>query len=228
MPNFYAPINAQISKQAAKEINADYITDLTGRTTLQLWLTQTNISPSSNNTLGNFTEATFSGYARFNVLAGGFTAQSLDANNNAVCSSALANYVCSGAGVNNTIYANILVGTPSGATNGTGSGLGSTGGAYGSVTVTNPGAAYTVAPKVTASGATGSGATFQSVINSSGQITAIDVITPGSGYTTYTVTVDPPLELIKHNVLSTTGISMALNTDALQTFTQIVQPSVAA
>ena len=45
---------------------------------------------------------------------------------------------------------------------------------------------------------------------------------------TYTLTLDPPLELIKQNVLSTTGISMALNTDALQTFTQIVQPSVAA
>jgi hypothetical protein len=37
--------------------------------------------------------------------------------------------------------------------------------------------------------------------------------------------VDPPLELIKQNVLSQAGISMALATDAIDTYTQLIEPS---
>lgn len=59
-------------------------------------------------------------------------------------------------------------------------------------------------------------------------MTGITLTNAGSAYTTYTVSVEKPLKLIKQNVLSTSGISMALATDLIVTYTQLIQPSVAA
>lgn len=223
MPDVYPPQAAQMSVKAAQEILADLITDLNARTQVQLWLYQTNIAPNPTNTLANFTEANFGGYARQTIAS--WSAVGVDSSNNAFATAAITNYACNGTGTPNQIYGSILVGTPSGAVNATGSGVGGNAGSYGSVSVTNPGAGYTAAPAVTVTGATGTGAVITSVINASGQVTAFNVITPGSGYTTYTVTVDTPKELIKQNVLSASGISMAVSTDVLPTFCQLIQPS---
>lgn len=51
-----------------------------------------------------------------------------------------------------------------------------------SISITNPGFSYLVAPTVTIIG-NGSGATAEAVINNDGSLSAINVLTPGSGYT---------------------------------------------
>ena len=50
----------------------------------------------------------------------------------------------------------------------------------------------------------------------------------GVGYSSYTVVIDEPYELVKQNVLSSTGISMSQSTDLISTYTQLIQPSNAA
>ena len=39
------------------------------------------------------------------------------------------------------------------------------------------------------------------------------------------LSLDPPLVLLKQNVLSQSGISMSLNTDAITTYVQLIEPS---
>jgi hypothetical protein len=91
--------------------------------------------------------------------------------------------------------------------------------------ISNAGAGYLTAPAVRLTGATGAGATAVAVLSSTGTIQSVDLTNAGTGYTTYTVVIDPPLTLIKQNVLSSGGISMTLATDALSTITQLVEPS---
>jgi hypothetical protein len=225
MPDFYAPINAQLSAQAAQEMCADFKTDLLARTNLKLQLVQNNVTPRPGNTLANFQIANFSGYADFTVST--FSAVALDSNNNAFMTSNIANFACSGAGVSNTIYGSVLVGTPSGGVLATATNTGSGTGYSPIFTIVSGGAGYTAPPPVSLTGANGAGAAAHSVLNANGSVNEI-IDSAGTGYTTYTVVLGPPLELIKQNVLSTGGISMALSTDQIPTFTQIVVPSVAA
>jgi len=224
MPDVYDPINAQMSVQSAKERLSDFVTDLLARQNLYLWLYQNNVAPSPTNTLAAFQEATFSGYTRFNVTT--FTAVGVDPNANAYVTSQMNAFACNGGGINNNIYGSVLVGTPVGGVQATATNAGSSGGSYGAAfTITNNGAVYTAVPTVRLNGATGSGATAVAVLNANGTFASITLTAAGAGYTTYTVLIDPPLELIKQNVLSAGGIPVALSTDVVTTYAQLIEPS---
>jgi hypothetical protein len=225
MPDVYDPINAQMSVRSSIERLNDFVTDLLGRSVLQLWLYQNNVTPAATNTLAAVQEANFSGYSRFTV--GSFTATAVDPLNNAYVTSSLADFACNGGGVNNTIYGSLLVGTNPSGVQATATNAGNSGAYASSFTITAGGSGYQVAPAVHLTGATGTGATAHAVITN-GVVTSIVLDTPGSAYTTYTVTIDAPVELLKQNVLTQAGISMALATDALQTYCQLIEPSQAA
>jgi len=226
MPDVYDPIQSQMSQKSAQERLADYVTDLLARTNLQLWLTQSNVSPSATNTLANFTIATFGGYAPFNVTS--FLAQAVDPGNNAYTTSQINAFACNGVGAGNSIYGNLLVGTPVGALAATATNTGNLTGYSPVFTIVDAGLGYTAPPVVSLTGASGTGAAAHSVLNANGSINEIILDTAGTGYTTYVVVIAPPMELIKHNVLSTSGIAMALSTDVLTTYTQLIEPSNAS
>ena len=225
MPDVYDPINAQMSVRSAIERLNDFTTDLLARSFCQLWLYQNNVVPAPGNTLAAFQEATYSGYARFTVNS--FTNTAVDPQNNAYVTSALADFTCNGGGVNNTIYGSLLVATNPSGVQATATNAGNSGAYATTFTITAGGSGYQVPPAVHLTGATGTGATAHAVLTN-GVVTSIVLDTPGSAYTTYTVTIDPPMEIIKQNVLSQGGISMALATDALTTYTQLIEPSQAA
>ena len=221
------PQACQMSIVSAQERLADFVTDLTARVNNQLWLYQTNVAPNPQNTLGMFTEATFNGYARYSPIV--FLTQGVDTVFNAKVTSQLKAFACTGGSPSNQIFGSLHVATPSGGLLGSATNAGSTGGAYSSAfVIVAAGAKYGFPPQITLNGATGTGATATAVLNANGTLAAIDLVTPGSGYTTYTVLIDPPLELIKQNVLSTSGISMALSTDVLSTYTELVEPANAS
>ena len=223
MPDVYDPIQAQMSKISAQERLADYVTDLLGRANLELWLYQNNVAPGPTVNLGAFVEATFGGYSRFTVSA--FTAVAVDPSQNAYVTSALADFACNGSAPANTIYGSILVATNPTGVQATATNAGNAGAYAALFVITNAGSGYEIAPKVHLTGATGAGATAHAVLGAGGSITDIVLDTPGAAYTTYTVVIDPPLELIKQNVLSNGGVSVALATDAVTTYTQLIETS---
>jgi hypothetical protein len=51
------------------------------------------------------------------------------------------------------------------------------------VTVTTPGAGYTAAPAVTASGGSGTGLTMTAALDAGGSVASVSITSPGSGYT---------------------------------------------
>ena len=226
MPDVYDPIQSQMSVKSSQEILADYITDLEARSSVELWLYQTNVAPAPGNTLAHILEATFSGYTRATIASWGVIG--VDTSNNAFSTAGLQTFACNGGGVNNSVYGSALTATVEGglqasATN-TGSGTG-----YSPIfTIVDAGAGYTAAPKVSLTGSAGSGAAAHSVLNANGTVNSIVLDSAGVGYSSYTVVIDEPYELIKQNVLSSTGISMSQSTDLISTYTQLIQPSNAA
>jgi len=227
MPNVVDQAARQISKAATIEMLNDFITSLAGGAELELWLYQTNIAPSPGNTLATFAaaEATFSGYSRQTGLTAGDVGY--DASGNAFTTYGLQQFACSGAGVSNTIYGSLFVATNQSGTQATATNAGNAGAYLSSSVITDAGSGYLVPPIVTITGATGSDAAAYATI-ADGEVTGIVFTNLGSGYTTYTMTIEKPLYLVKQNVLSASGISMALSTDLITTYTQLIQPSVAA
>lgn len=221
MPDVFQPLALQNTTRAALAALNDFATDLLARTNLELWLYQNNVALSATNTLATIVEADFGGYVRATVAA--FTGPFLDASNTAYMQSALETFVANGTS-GNSIYGAALVATPPGGTLATATNPGAAGAYAGGFVITAGGAGYTVAPRVRLTGATGAGATAHAEITG-GVVTAIVLDTPGAGYTTFTVVIDPPLELLVQMQLSTTGISMSLATDALPTYVQLDQPS---
>ena len=221
MPDLYDPIQTQVTPPAAVEILSDFITDLLARTHLYAILYSNNVALTPQITLQQLTEATFGGYARQTVSS--FNGPYIDPNHAAYAQSPLLTFACNGT-ASNTIYGSALVGTPPGATPATATNAGAAGGYSGSFTITGGGSGYQFPPAVKLTGAGGSGAAAHSVITG-GVVTDIILDSPGTGYSTYPVVIDPPLQLIQINQLSTSGISMALSTDALPTYVQLTQPA---
>lgn len=230
MPDLYDPISAQMTQLSAQDRLTDFIAELNLRTNLFLICYQTNVSASPTNTLASLSEATFSGYARTTLSGTLNTTQAVDSNNNAYNQPNQAFFASNGGGVANQIYGTALVGSPrtGTATAPTVTGTGGTGGSYVGLVPAATAAVYQAPPAVRITGSLGVGgaaATAVSVLNASGNVASITITAAGSGYTTYTATLDPPLVLIKQNVLSQTGISMALVTDGLPTYVQLIEPS---
>ena len=183
MPDVYSPINAQVSVKAAQEILADFITDLNGRANVELWLYQNNVTPQPTNTLAAYVEATFSAYTRFAIASWSAVAWT---RNITLTPHRPSRISCARAGVNNTIYGSILVGTNVAGTQAVATNAGNAGAYASSFTLSNAGAGYTAIPKVSLTGATGSGATAHAVLNANGTLASIVLDSGGSGYTTYT------------------------------------------
>lgn len=226
MADVFDPQAAQMSVASAKSKLADFITDLNARTNVRLQLYQNNVAPSPTNTLAAFILANFGGYADATIAS--WSAVNVDTNNNAYASSALITFQANGNAPANTIYGSILVGTPSGALQASATNSGNGTGYSPIFTIVAGGLGYTAPPPISLTGATGAGAAAHSVLNANGSLNEIILDSAGSGYTTYTVVIGPPLELIKQNVLANAGISMSLSTDAIQTYTQLIEPAVAA
>ena len=81
-------------------------------------------------------------------------------------------------------------------------------------TVTSGGAGYFTPPNVSISGGGGSGASATATVNS-GAVTAINIINPGSNYTSLpTVTIDPPFAPLNGQTNANLNISGATTNDA--------------
>lgn len=222
MPDLYEPIATQQTAGSALQALSDYMVDLLALTDLKVILYQNNVVPSPTMDISALVEADFGGYTRQTVAA--LSGPFLDSSNQAYSQTALLTFTADGSSAN-SIYGAALVGTPAGATPATATNPGNAGAYDPAFVITAGGGGYQTVPKVRLTGATGSGATAHAVLTA-GMVTDIVLDTPGSAYTTFTVDIDPPLELIQLSQLSNSGIAMALTTDALPTYIQLTQPSV--
>lgn len=156
---------------------------------IRMKLFKNSIIVSALTTLADLEEAGAPGYAP--VVLSSLDGPYVDQSGNAYSTTQLANFVCSGGG-SDLIYGAYIVedtGSPATAT------FTESGGAYTAPVITSPGSGYLVPPKVTPTGATGSGAKLSAVITN-GQVTAINIDSPGTGYTTATATIEAPNKLI--------------------------------
>src|SRR5579871_1400861 len=214
------PIASIMPSAIARETLSDLVTDLLARSVLQVWLYSNNVNPANTVNLASFTECTFGGYARVNVTS--FTTVKQDPVGNAFALTPLVSFDCDGTSSDNVCGA-ILVGTKTGGVAATATNAGNSGAYAALFTITAGGSGYENAPKVRLTGATGSGATAHAVITA-GVVTAIVLDTPGTGYTTYLVVIDPPLEVVQQSQLSTTGINISTSTDSINTNVQLAIP----
>jgi hypothetical protein len=156
---------------------------------IRLKLFNNNVTATINTTLADLVESIAPGYApiALTTLNGPY----LDANSNAYLVSDLANFTTTGGGVDIIYGAYIVEDTGAAAT----VTFTEAGGEYTVPVLGSGGSGYVVAPKVTATGATGSGAVLTATITD-GVVTAINIVNPGSGYTTATATIEAPNKLI--------------------------------
>lgn len=219
----YSPLSSAVTVLAAQEQLSDYLVDIAARSIKQVGLYANNVTPNVNLTLANLTEASFGGYAR--ITATPFTAIGRDPQGNSYATTPLLVFQANGNAPSNLIYGAFLVATKPGGTTATATNAGNGSGGYDTdFNVTNAGAGYEAAPPVTITGADGIGASAHAVINASGQVTSLVLDAAGSGYTTYTLTMQAPVELVKISQLSQTGIAMGAATNQLVTFMQVQMP----
>jgi hypothetical protein len=142
-----------------------------------------------NTVLPDLVESAAPGYAPFSItdLFGPYE----DVNANAYLVSDMGNFICAGGG-SDLIYGAYLVEDIGAAATAT---FTEVGGSYTAPVVTSGGTGYIVPPKITPTGATGSGAVLQAVLTG-GVVTGITIISPGTGYTTATATIEAPNKLI--------------------------------
>lgn len=228
MPNLLLPQQSQQSNVCMKAALDDLITDLLARTELIIALYNNNPTLAPTNVLSQFTEATFGGYARFNVLTSGFNPSAIDSLNNAYTDCVTSQFfACNGTSSDN-VFGCLMAATVSGATQALAHNAGAGGNYSQPSIVDNGGTSYSGFETVTATGATGTGAKLKIGSVSNGVVQSITTVAAGSGYTTYTITIEKPLQLIKANLLSNTGIPIALSTDAISTQMQLTMIPTAA
>lgn len=191
-----------------------------GLTLLQMLLFKSFVPYTPSLTLvGLGDEADYAGYQRATISA--FNGPYLDADHNAYMVTPLLDFVCSGGGNTNSIYNAALCGTNGTTATATAT---ATGGAapIDSVTLTAGGSGYILPPTYTISGG-GTGAVLSFTIVD-GVITAIAIVDGGDGYTTPTVTIDPPLGLLEVLPLNPV-VSLTNATDALPLVAQLQVPA---
>jgi hypothetical protein len=197
-------------------------TDLVAATNVQLGCYTNPVTWGRETTLDQITEATFGGYARETLAA--WNGPWLDEDGNAYIISDLVVFVCDG--TNGQGVEGLFLCKDNGGTQATATATG-TATEYDPVfVITDPGTLYESAPRVTLNGATGSGATAHAEI-AGGLVVAIHLDTPGTGYTTFTVVIDPPRTLVAGGNFSVTQ-NMFAATDALPTNIQLSIPPIAA
>jgi hypothetical protein len=139
--------------------------------------------------LENLVETTSPGYAPIavTVLNGPFQ----DIGNNAYMTSPELTFTNTGGG-EDQIYGAYLCKVTGAAATAT---FTLSGGAYTDPVITSGGSGYEQPPRVTITGATGAGAIITAQITD-GVVTGITIVNGGTAYTTVTVSIEPPLELI--------------------------------
>ena len=148
-----------------------------------------NVVVSQNTQLSDLVESAAPGYDPFAITT--LDGPYLDSGENAYMSSDKAVFVCSGGG-SDLVYGAYVVEVTGAAATAT---FTEAGGAYTAPVITSGGAGYLVPPKVTPTGATGSGAVLTAELTD-GVVTGITIVNPGTGYTTATATIEPPEKLI--------------------------------
>ncbi len=156
---------------------------------LEMKLFKNNVVVTPSTQLPALTEAVAPGYEPFevSVLNGPF----LDISGNAYMTTAEAVFTCDGGGADLCYGAYIVQGTGAAAT----VTFTLAGGAYTLPVITSGGSGYLVPPKVTVTGATGSGAILEAVLTD-GVVTGITIVNGGTSYTTATATIESPNKLV--------------------------------
>lgn len=160
---------------------------LGGELYLKLFSNDFTVAPQTS--LADLVEAAAPGYAPITVSS--LNGPYLDQSGNAYMTSPEALWTCSGGG-DELEYGAFLAQSTGSAATATATGAG---GVYETTDVTAGGSGYLTVPRVTATGATGTGATFTAVLTA-GVVTSITITNPGTGYTTYLLTIEPPLKLV--------------------------------
>lgn len=161
---------------------------LTATIWLKLFLNEITVSAAT--VLSDLEEAQAPGYAPIAVttLNGPF----LDASGNAYLTTPEALWTCSGGGTDLEYGAYLVEATGAAAT----VTFTLSSGSYTDPVIGSGGTGYLVAPRVTVTGDTGSGAVLTATITD-GVVTAINIINAGTAYTTVTATIEPPLKLVQ-------------------------------
>ncbi len=220
MPDVIDPQVTQVCQSEVLAMLTLEQTALLAATNLEMVLLADNFTPTPRPQPSDLVEASFTGYARQSVSA--MNGPYVDTANNCYLLSNTVIFTATGSD-SQSIYGSALI-YQDGGTQATATNPGNSG-AYDPVfTITNPGTQYQFTPKVHLTGATGSGATAHAVVTD-GIITAIILDNPGSGYTTYTVTIDPPSTVAAINKFAAPVVVGPLNT-ALPTYQEISVPPV--
>lgn len=149
-----------------------------------------NITVSASTDLADLSEAVAPGYAPISVNA--IDGPYLDGSNNAYMSTPKLNFTTTGGGTD-LVYGCYVVEQIGAAASATFTGVS---GEYTAPVITPNTVPYAVPPRITPTGASGSGAVFTGVLTA-GILTGITINNPGSGYTTFTVNIEPPTKLIE-------------------------------
>jgi len=148
-----------------------------------------NIIISTATTLADLTECSSPGYTSTNVVV--LNGPFLDQGGNAYMTTPESLFVCTGGGTDLCYGAYLVEGT------GTASTVAFTlsAGAYTLPVVTDHGGVYLVPPRITVTGATGSGAILEAVLTGT-TLTGVTIVDGGTGYTTVTATIEEPYDLV--------------------------------
>lgn len=209
MADIIEPIQTVIPNAEVSAIVGLEGTALATATDVQMILYTNNASLDNTVVLSSLTEATYGGYARQTISA--WNGPYLDQFGQGYILSPLVVFTANGT-TSNQIYGSALI-KDNGGTQATATNAGNSGAYAVDFDITLAGSGYESPPKVTLSGATGTGATAHAVI-SGGAVTDIILDNPGSGYTTYTVVIAKPQSLVAANKFAA-PVNMALATDAL-------------
>lgn len=156
---------------------------------VRLYTGGTTIAPTT--TLASLTEANFSGYAPITVSA--LSAAAVDNAGIVYTVSNLVQFRNNGGGVGNSITNACIVATIPGSTQATGT-VTTTAGVISAPVITAAGSGYLTTPSVTIAGG-GTGASITATV-AGGVVTALTLVSGGTGYTTATIVIDSPLQIV--------------------------------
>lgn len=167
-----------------------------------------DVVTTKNTQLSDLVESIAPGYAAAAITT--INGPYLDQDGNGYMTTPLVSFVCAGGG-SDTCYGAYVVEKTGAAATVT---FTESGGAYTAPVITSGGSGYIVPPKVTPTGATGSGAVLTAEITG-GVVTGINIVDPGTGYTTATATIEAPNKLVGVANFAT-GLPLQQPTDAIQ------------
>jgi hypothetical protein len=209
MPDQQVPVSTQLTNSAVQNIMTLYNTNLTANSQCQIVLYQNAITWSRNTLYANLVVANFGGYVPITVSA--WTAPNLDQNGTSYMYSQLALFQCNGTS-GNTINGVALLAANAG-TRATGTAV-LTSSAVTSVSISQAGTLYEVAPPVTFTGGGGTGAAgVTTIVN--GSVGGVSLTSGGTGYTAApTVAFGYPQSLVGGGQFAA-PVNVALATDAI-------------